>query len=191
MINLTKGQKIDLTKKTNIKRINVGLGWDEAVTGRDIDCDASCALLKNDSEAISKSVSGSTVYFGNKNLPGIKHSGDNLTGGGKGDDETIEVDLEKVQPIVNKIVFFMNIYKASQRSQDFSMLKNAYIRVYNPDNSEELCRFELDENMGKCTGIIAGEIYRHEGEWKFAAIGEGVKDADYITSITKRWGAND
>lgn len=188
MINLIKGQKIDLTKSTGIKKINVGLGWDEAKRGQDIDCDASCICLGSSGKAISKAINDCTVYFGHKSMPGITHSGDNLTGGGSGDDETIEIDLEEVAKNVDKIVVFMNIYKGSQRNQSFSMLKNAYIRVYNPKSKDELCRYALDDALGDCTGIIAGEIYRHDGEWKFAAIGETIKDADYISNITSRYG---
>lgn len=190
MINLTKGQKIDLTKddKSALTRINVGLGWDEVVFGRDVDCDASCVLLDENDKVISKDYNESTVYFGNTKLPGIKHSGDNLTGGGDGDDETIELDLEKVPAKVHKIVIFMNIYKGSERGQNMSSLKNAFIRLYNPkDGNKEICRFDLDDSKGSTGGLIVGEVYRHNGNWKFGAIGEAVKEADVISQIVKRY----
>lgn len=190
MINLTKGQKIDLTKGTTLSQVNIGLGWDP-VSGRfmeDVDCDASCVCLNDQGRTISQRYEESTVYFSNKNLPGIRHSGDNRTGGGSGDDETIEINLNEVRNDVNKIVVFMNIYEASKRRQDLSGLKNAYIRLYNPkNNNEEIARFNLDESKGTSTGLIAGELYRHNGEWKFAAVGEGVKDADYISNIVSRY----
>ena len=190
MINLTKGQKIDLTKGTTLTHINVGLGWDP-VTSRyeeDVDCDASCVLLDENNKVISQRYEESTVYFSNKVLPGIKHSGDNRTGGGDGDDETIEIELNQIPERVNRIVVFMNIYEASKRGQDMSTLKNAYIRLYNPKNyNEEICRFNLDESKGTSTGLIAGEIYRHNGDWKFAAVGEGVKNADYVSNIVRRY----
>lgn len=189
MINLVKGQKIDLTKDdSSLKSINVGLGWDEARRGEDIDCDASCALLAKDGKLISDDYSRSVVYFSNRSLPGIYHSGDNRTGSGDGDDETIEISLDKVSNIVDKIIVFMNIYKGSERGQDMSSLKNAYIRLYNPkDNDKEICRFNLDDSKGTAGGLIAGEIYRHNGNWKFGAIGEAVKDADYISGIVSRY----
>ena len=190
MINLTKGQKIDLTKGTSLTKINVGLGWDpvQSAWAADFDCDASCVCLGSDGRVISRQFNESTVYFSNKDLPGIHHSGDNRTGGGDGDDETIEISLNEVRSNVDKIVVFMNIYEASKRGQDMSALRNAYIRLYNPKNgNEELARFNLDESKGTSTGLIAGELYRHNGEWKFAAIGEGVKDADYVSAVVSRY----
>lgn len=189
MINLEKGQKIDLTKNDDkVKQINVGLGWDPVKKGQDVDCDVSCILLDANGKAISKNTESSTVYFGNKKLPGITHSGDNLTGDGDGDDETIEVDLTKVKPDVHKIVVFMNIYKGSKRKQSMASLKNAYVHIYNPkDGNKELCKFDLDSSKGDTTGLIVGEIYRKDNDWKFAAIGEVVKDADYISGITERY----
>lgn len=190
MINLTKGQKIDLTKGTSLTHVNVGLGWDpvESRYADDVDCDASVVLLDSNGKVISNDYNESTVYFSNRSLPGIRHSGDNRTGGGDGDDETIEITFKDIQERVDKLVVFMNIYEASKRGQDLSTLKNAYIRLYNPKNhDEELCRFNLDESKGTSTGLIAGELYRHNGEWKFAAVGEGVKDADYVSSIVRRY----
>ena len=190
MINLTKGQKIDLTKGTTLTHINVGLGWDPVTScyEEDVDCDASCVLLDENNKVISQRYEESTVYFSNKVLPGIKHSGDNRTGGGDGDDETIEIELNQIPERVNRIVVFMNIYEASKRGQDMSTLRNAYIRLYNPKNyNEEICRFNLDESKGTSTGLIAGEIYRHNGDWKFAAVGEGVKNADYVSNIVRRY----
>jgi stress response protein SCP2 len=189
MINLTKGQKIDLTKDdASLTRINVGLGWDEVTFGRDVDCDASCILLGENGKAISSNYEECIVYFSNRQLPGIRHSGDNLTGGGEGDDETIEIDLTKVEDRVSKIIVFMNIYKGSERGQNMSSLKNAYIRLYNPkDGNKEICRFELDESKGTAGGLIVGEIYRHNGNWKFGAIGEAVKKADVISQCISQY----
>ena len=190
MINLTKGQKIDLTKGTTLTHVNVGLGWDavRGWSGPDIDCDASCVCLDENNKVISQKFQESTVYFSNTVLPGIRHSGDNRTGAGEGDDETIEISLEQIPERVNKLVVFMNIYEASKKGQDMAGLQNAYIRLYNPKNhNEEICRFNLDESKGASTGLIAGELYRHNGEWKFAAIGEGVKNADYVSDIVRRY----
>lgn len=188
MINLTKGQKIDLTKDTNLTKVNVGLGWDEATHGADVDCDASCICLDANDKAISKNYEDCVVYFGNKKLTGIKHSGDNLTGGGDGDDETIEINLEDIPSKVEKIVVFMNIYDGSRRNQSMESLKNAFIRLYNPkENNKEICRFELDESKGTAGALIVGEIYRHNGNWKFGAIGEAVKSGDRISEVVSRY----
>ena len=186
-INLEKGQKIDLTKNQKITKINVGLGWDAVKHGTDVDCDVSCALLDK-SDHLVGTIEKSVVYFGNLKLPGIKHSGDNLTGDGDGDDETLQIDLSEVQSKVEKLVVFMNIYRGSERNQSMKDLKNAFIRIYNPlDGNKELCKFNLDDSKGTSTGLIAGEIYRKDNEWKFAAIGESVKDADFIKNIVTRW----
>lgn len=189
MINLVKGQKIDLTKKTQLKRINVGLGWD-AVEGKGeaVDCDASCVCLGANGMMVSQQVPQSVVYFGNTKLYGIRHSGDNRTGAGEGDDETIEIDLTDIPSSVQKIVVFMNIYKGDEKGQSLAALKNAYIRLYNPDSNEEICKFNMDDTSPTATGMIAGEIYRNDGEWKFAAVGEALKDASYVGTILKRFG---
>ena len=187
MISLVKGQKIDLTKKTPLRRINVGLGWDEAEGANNVDCDASCVCLGANDKMISQMVPQSVVYFGNQKLYGIRHSGDNRTGG-TGDAETIEIDLGEMPEIVQKIVVFMNIYKGEEKGQSLASLRNAYIRLYKPDNNEEICKFNMDDTSPTATGMIAGEIYRRDGEWKFAAVGEALKDASYVGTILRRFG---
>ncbi len=198
-VNLEKGQKVDLTKgNPGLKRIMVGLGWDEASGGsgflgglfgggkQDIDCDASVFLI---SDSGNKLLGNSDiVYFGNKShLSGsVIHSGDNLTGGGDGDDERVFVDLSKIPKQYNKIVFVVNIYKARERKQHFGMIKNAFIRLVDADKNKELCIYNLSENYDNMTAMIFGEIYLYNNEWKFNAIGQATTD-NSISELAKRY----
>lgn len=195
MIKLQKGQKISLTKDNpGLSKIAVGLSWDENKglggffkSNGNIDCDATAFLLRND-KLSSSSGTADEVSFRNGSAQNncVKHSGDNLTGAGDGDDETINVDLDKVPEDVNKIIFVVNIYQAESRKQDFGMIKNAFIRVYNRENNQELCKFNLSDNYKGKTALICGEIYRHNEEWKFNAIGEGTNDKS-ITEMRARY----
>ncbi len=197
-ISLQKGQKIDLTKGGGgLRQVMVGLGWDEAPQSggffaslfgggnQDIDCDASAILCGADGKLISSDPNVSCVYFGNlrHSSGAIIHQGDNLTGAGDGDDEQIMVNLTKVPSNVEKIVFVVNIYDARARNQHFGMIRNAFIRLVNMDNNSEICRFNLSENYNNMTGLIVGEIYRRNGEWKFNAIGQPVKEASKLGMI--------
>ena len=191
-ITLTKGQKVDLTKdKPGLKTILVGLGWDEAseYDDDDIDCDASCVLLDENDRVISEDMDECCVYFANESLYGIEHGGDNLTGEGEGDDETITINLSSIPSHVKKIVVFMNIYKANERNQTLSDLENSFIRLCNSDNNdEEICRFDMENLNPDATAVIAGAIYRHNGEWKFSAIGEALEDCSYVGDVISRYG---
>lgn len=173
-INLQKGQKIDLTKGNDqIKKLIIGLGWDAVKKGSyDVDCDASVLVL-DPNEKLKE-----MVYFGNKNSSNksIMHSGDNLTGLGDGDDEVIIVDIPNLPADVNKLMFVVNIYKCDDRNQDFGLVSNAYIRIINESTKAELARFNLSEDYAGRTALIAGEIYRYNGEWKFNALGQGTND---------------
>ena len=202
-INLQKGQKIDLTKGGGgLSRIMVGLGWDEAQPvpkqssggffglfksqlqqqTQDIDCDASAILLNANGKLYGREANDCCVYFGNLThySGAIQHQGDNLTGAGEGDDEQIMVDLNLVPADVAKIVFVVNIYDANVRGQHFGMIQNAFIRLVNLENNSEICKFNLSENYCGMTGMIVGEIYRYNGEWKFNAIGQPVKEASRL-----------
>ena len=197
-INLQKGQKIDLTKgSTGLKKVMVGLGWDEVKknTGffsslfkpspENIDCDASVIICGENGKLISKDVKQSVVYFGNlKHSSGaIVHQGDNLTGAGDGDDEQIMVDISRLPSDVSKVVFVVNIYDARRKGQHFGMIENAFIRLVNMGNNQEICRYNLSENYNDMTGLIVGEIYRKGSEWKFNAIGQPVREASRLDSI--------
>jgi stress response protein SCP2 len=191
-INLQKGQRVDLTKgNPGLSKIMVGLGWDPVQSGgggglfgglfggggaANIDCDASVILLgANDKLQNNKDV----VYFGNLKSPdgSVQHSGDNLTGDGDGDDEQVMIDLSRVPSHVQKLVFVVNIYDCVKRKQHFGMIKNAFIRVVNPGNNQELIHYNLTDNYSGLTCLVTGEIYRHGNEWKFAAIGSGTNAA--------------
>ena len=189
-ISLQKGQKVSLTKesKEGLNRVVVGLGWDEvqpagkgglfgalfSAPAQAIDCDASAILLQNGKLVDGKDV----IYFGNlqHRSGAVKHMGDNLTGAGDGDDEQIVIELNQVPAEYDRIVFVVNIYQAVQRHQHFGMIRNAFIRIVDARNGQELCKFNLSENYNNMTAMIFGEAYRHNGGWKFNAVGQGTTD---------------
>lgn len=194
-INLQKGQRIDLTKgNAGLNKILVGLGWDPVQSkpsssgggffkslfgstnkAPDIDCDASVLMLKNDKLSSRSDI----IYFGNlKSSNGaVKHTGDNLTGDGDGDDEQIIVELKSLPNEYNRLVFVVNIYDAKNRNQHFGMIQNAFIRIANANTNEELLKYNLTDNYVNQTALITGELYRLDNEWKFAAIGTGSQAA--------------
>ncbi|MBM7702493.1 TerD family protein [Metabacillus iocasae] len=201
-ITLQKGQRIDLTKgNASLSKVMVGLGWDpvQAKSGggllgslfgggsssnANIDCDASVLMLENDKFTRKENL----VYFGNlkSNCGSVQHSGDNLTGAGDGDDEQVTVDLQKVPANITKLVFVVNIYNCVARKQDFGMIQNAFIRLVNLSSQEEMVKFNLTEKHSGKTSLILGEMYRHNGEWKFAAIGDGTTDTS-ISEVVRRY----
>ncbi|MCI8786807.1 MAG: TerD family protein [Eubacterium sp.] len=183
-ISLQKGQKVSLTKENaGLSNILIGLGWDEAKRARGgffapkpqpIDCDASALLLKG-GKLYDKS---DIIYFGNlqHKTGAVWHMGDNLTGAGDGDDEQIVVDLSRLPQEYDRIVLVVNIYQALQRKQHFGMIENAFIRLVDGKANREMCKYNLTENYSGMTAMIFGEVYRHNGEWKFNAIGQGTND---------------
>jgi stress response protein SCP2 len=182
-VNLQKGQKVSLTKdNAGLSKVVIGLGWDEAKQKRGlfapkpqpIDCDASAILLQNGKLVHKQDL----VYFGNltHKSGSVKHMGDNLTGAGDGDDEQIVVDLSQVPAEYDRIVIVVNIYQAVQRRQHFGMIQNAFCRLVDARNNTEMCRYNLTEDYSGMTAMIFGEVYRHNGEWKFNAIGQGTND---------------
>lgn len=187
-ISLSKGQKISLSKEVDgLSKVVVGLGWDAAKKGLfggtpNIDCDASAIAL--DSKGRYKSV----AYFGQRSIAQgcIKHHGDNLTGAGDGDDEQITVNLADMPSDVEKVVFVVNIYACSSRKQDFGMIKNAFIRLVDASTKKEICKYNLSENYSGKTAMIFGEVYKHNGEWKFNAMGQGTTDTS-ITELVDRY----
>lgn len=200
-INLQKGQKIDLTKNNpGLTKLMVGLGWDPVEKNEkkgllgglfggsskpNIDCDASVFMLDKDRRLVQDK--NLVCYYNLKSPCGsVVHSGDNLTGEGEGDDEQIFIDLNRVPGDVNYLVFVVNIYKCSERRQDFGLIKNAFIRVVNQVNNQELIKYNLSGDYAGKTTLIAGEVYRYKGEWKFAAIGEGTTDVS-LDSIKRRY----
>lgn len=174
-VNLTKGQKVSLTKgNPGLRNVVVGLGWDvnQFDTGGDFDLDASAFLL-SDSGKVSRQED--FVFYGNLSHPSgsVVHQGDNLTGVGDGDDEQIKIDLTQVPETISKIAFAVTIYDAEGRRQNFGQVNNAFIRIYDETNGEELLRYDLGEDFSIETAAIFGELYKHGGEWKFNAIGSG------------------
>lgn len=191
-INLSKGQKINLSKESaGLSQIMVGLGWDEAQqsTGflgalfgskpEEIDCDAFAIMLGNDGKLLhhTTNVKECTVFFNNLSDPyrSIVHQGDNLTGAGEGDDEQIFVDLNRVPSDVGAIVFAVNIYEAFKKNQHFGMLKNAFIRVVDYQGGRELCRFDLNENYYNMTALVAGALVRGNNDWEFVTDGQAAR----------------
>lgn len=193
-VSLQKGQKVSLSKdNAGLSKVVVGLGWDEAQQKRGffapkpqpIDCDASAILLINGKLGANDDV----VYFNNlRHRTGtVQHMGDNLTGAGEGDDEQIIVDLASVPAQYDKIVIVVNIYQAYQRKQHFGMIQNAFIRLVDARNNTELCKYNLSEDYSGMTAMIFGEIYRHNGEWKFNAVGQGTKDPGLGELVNNRF----
>ena len=183
-VSLQKGQKVSLSKdNAGLSKVIVGLGWDEAKPAKRgffapkpqaIDCDASAILLMDGKLRANDDV----VYFNNlRHKSGtVQHMGDNLTGAGDGDDEQIIVDLAAVPQQYDKIVVVVNIYQAVQRKQHFGLIQNAFIRLVDARNNNEMCKYNLTEDYSGMTAIIFGEVYRHNGEWKFSAVGQGTND---------------
>jgi tellurium resistance protein TerD len=174
-INLTKGQKVSLTKgNPGLKKIVIGLGWDVNAfdTGTDFDLDAAAFML-TDSGKVSNS--GDFVFYGNlKHSSGsVEHQGDNLTGVGDGDDEQIKINLSLVPENITKIAFTATIYEADSRRQNFGQVSNAFIRIYNEETGGEILRYDLGEDFSIETAVVFGEVYKNNGEWKFNAIGCG------------------
>ena len=191
-INLSKGQKINLSKESaGLSQIMVGLGWDEVQqnTGflstlfgskpEEIDCDAFAIMLGNDGKLLhhTTDLKECTVFFNNLSDPyrSIVHQGDNLTGAGEGDDEQIFVDLNRVPSDVGAIVFAVNIYEAFKKNQHFGMLKNACIRVVDYQRGRELCRFDLNENYNNMTALVAGTLIRGNSGWEFVTDGQAAR----------------
>lgn len=202
-VQLQKGQNVALTKEyPELTKMTVGLGWDPVNRsgGKHIfgslfsggnqapnfDCDASVLLLSENEKLTSEK---NVVYFGHLTSDdgSVEHSGDNLTGVGDGDDEQIYIDLTKLPEEINKMVFVVNIYDCVKRKQHFGMIKNAYIRIINPQTREELIRYNLSDDYSGATALIAGEMYRAGSQWTFAAVGRGTSATslnDIVRSYT-------
>ncbi|SER74743.1 tellurium resistance protein TerD [Butyrivibrio fibrisolvens] len=174
-INLSKGQKVDLTKgNPGLKKIMVGLGWDINAydSGAAFDLDAAAFMLGVYGKCPTEK---EFVFYGNLTHPSesVIHMGDNLTGEGDGDDEQIQIDLSKIPSNVEKIAFTVTIYDADQRRQNFGQVSNAFIRIVDETTNVELIRYDLGEDFSIETAVVVGELYKKDGEWKFNAIGSG------------------
>lgn len=187
-ISLSKGQKVDLTKgNPGLTNIIVGLGWDtnKYDGGQDFDLDSSVFLL----DGAGKCASEQDFIFFN-NLQGgagsVVHTGDNLTGEGAGDDEVIKIDLPNVPATIEKVAFTITIHDAEARAQNFGQVSNSYVRIVDEATGTELIRYDLGEDFSIETAIVVGELYRHNGEWKFNAIGSGYQGG--LASLVRDYG---
>ena len=189
-VSLSKGQKVDLTKgNPGLSKIVVGLGWDtnKYDGGHDFDLDAAAFLCGASGKVNSDE---DFVFYNNlKHASGsVEHMGDNLTGEGDGDDEQIKVDLSKVPANVEKVDFTVTIHEADTRNQKFGQVSNAYIRIFDEGNNKELIRYDLGEDFSVETAVVVGELYRHNGEWKFNAIGSGFQGG--LAALGRNFGVN-
>ncbi|HXG68760.1 MAG TPA: TerD family protein [Blastocatellia bacterium] len=188
-ISLSKGGNVSLSKEApGLKNILIGLGWDvRATDGAAFDLDASLFMLNAEGKVRSDA---DFIFYNNKTSAdgSVQHLGDNLTGAGEGDDEQIKVNLDGVPADVAKLAVSVTIHEADTRRQNFGMVSSAFIRVVNADNNTEIARYDLSEDASTETAMIFGEIYRHGGEWKFKAIGQGF--AGGLGPLARNFGVN-
>jgi len=188
-VSLTKGGNVSLSKEApGLKGVKVGLGWDTRVTdGSAFDLDASVFLLDEGGKVRSDA---DFVFYNNKNGAGgaVVHQGDNTTGEGSGDDEVVAVSLDQLPAELQRLSFAVTIHDAEARKQNFGMVSNADIRVVNADGGTEIARYDLSEDASTETAMIFGDLYRHNGEWKFKAIGQGF--AGGLGPLAQSFGVN-
>ena len=188
-ISLSKGGNVSLSKTDpGLKNVIVGLGWDARPTaGADFDLDASAFMVKEDGKV--RSDNDFIFYNQTKSTCGsVEHTGDNRTGAGDGDDEAVIVLLDKVPADIQRIVFCVTIHDAEMRKQNFGQVSHAFVRVVNKDSNNEVARYDLSEDASIETAMVFGEIYRHSGEWKFKAVGQGY--AGGLAALAKNYGIN-
>lgn len=179
-ISLEKGQRVNV----NLPKFIVGLGWDAnaSTTGGDFDLDASVFVLGENKKILTD---GHFVFYNNLITPdgGVEHTGDNTTGAGDGDDETVKIDLSKIHTNATEICFVVTIHDAENRHQNFGQVRNSFVRIYNPDTKEEILKYELEEDFSVETAVEFGRLYKKGNEWKFEAVGVGMKGGlqDYLT----------
>lgn len=189
VVSLVKGQKVSLTKgNPNLNKIHVGLGWDvNQFEGADFDLDASVFMVGENEKVPNTSY---FIFYNQLSSPegSVQHTGDNLTGEGDGDDESVKVELSKVPASIKKLVFTCTIHEAQLRRQNFGRVKNAFIRVVDEETGREVVRFDLSEDFSTETSIVVGEIYRHNGEWRFNAVGAGYNTT--LADFCAKYGVN-
>jgi tellurium resistance protein TerD len=188
-VSLTKGGNVSLTKEApGLSAVDIGLGWDvNSFSGGEFDLDASAIMLNAAGKVVSDA---HFVFFNNLSSPdgSVVHAGDNTTGEGDGDDEVVKVNLAVVPPDVDRVVFPVSIYDADNRSQNFGMVRNAFIRVVNQTGGTEIARYDLTEDASTETAMVFGELYRNGAEWKFRAVGQGY--ASGLRGIAQDFGVN-
>lgn len=173
-VSLVKGGNVNLSKEApGVSSVTVGLGWDARKTdGQEFDLDASAFILGQDEKVLSDT---HFIFFNNKVSPegAVTYGGDNRTGAGDGDDETIQVNFAKLPDNVKKVVIAVTIYEGQARNQNFGMVSNAYARVINDADGKELARFDLSEDSSTNAAMVFVELYKSNGDVKVKAIGEG------------------
>ena len=188
-VSLSKGGNVSLSKTDpGMKNVLIGLGWDvRATDGQDYDLDASVFLLAENGKVRNDL---DFIFYNNlRSTDGsVEHTGDNRTGKGDGDDESIKIKLDKIPADVAKIVFVVTIHDATVRRQNFGQVEGAFIRLVNDDNQIEVARYDLTEDASTETAMLFGELYRHNGEWKFRAVGQGY--AGGLASVCAQYGIN-
>ena len=204
VIIVKQGQRVELTtKEAGLSRIMIGLGWNPVETSQcekywntvatessddvlqEVDCDVSVLLLDAENKLRRKE---DIIYFRNlkSSCRGVKHLGDNLTGAGEGDDEQILVDLKLIPPVIHSLLFVVTLYECEQRKQDLSLIRNAFIRIVNLPDYQEIIRFNLTGQYACNTALLVGDIYRTPTGWEFRALGEGTDDTS-LFQIAKRF----
>lgn len=188
-VSLAKGGNVSLSKNDpSLTKLVIGLGWDvRATDGADFDLDGSAFLLtgmgkvRNDSDFI--------FYNNLKAIDGsVEHTGDNRTGEGDGDDESIIINLDKIPSVIDRIAITVTIHDADVRRQSFGQVDSAFVRCINGVSDREIARFDLSEDASTETAMIFGEVYRHNGEWKFRAVGQGF--AGGLGALARHYGIN-
>jgi tellurium resistance protein TerD len=188
-ISLSKGGNVSLSKEEpGLRNILIGLGWDARSTdGADFDLDASAFLLAESGRV--RSDADFIFYNQLSSTDGsVVHTGDNLTGEGEGDDESVKVDLSRVPAEIQRVAVAVTIHDAEARRQNFGMVQNAFIRVVNSDSNREIARYDLSEDCSVETALIFGEVYRHGGDWKFRAVGQGFQGG--LGALARNFGVN-
>ena len=188
-ISLQKGGNVNLSKEApNLAKVVIGLGWDPRSTdGAAFDLDGSAFMLKSDAKVRSDT---DFIFYNNlKSTDGsVVHTGDNTSGQGEGDDERLTVELTRVPADIERIAFCVTIHDAEARKQNFGMVGKAFIRCLNANGEAEIARYDLSEDSSTETAMIFGELYRHSGEWKFRAVGQGFKGG--LGPLARSFGVN-
>ncbi len=188
-ISLQKGANVNLSKTApSLKQILIGLGWDARSTnGDDFDLDASMFMVGEGGKVSSDS---NFIYYNqmHSNCGSVEHTGDNRTGAGEGDDESMKVELDKVPTSIQRLVIAVTIHDAEARRQNFGMVSGAFVRLVDIQTDVEIARFDLSEDYSTETAMIFGEIYRYNGEWKFKAVGQGYAGGLYALCV--QYGVN-
>lgn len=189
-VSLSKGGRVSLSKEApGLKNIKVGLGWDANATdtGAQFDLDASLFMLGADGKVVSDA---HFIFYNNATSPdgAVVHQGDNQTGEGDGDDEEVMIDLSKIAPEIDKIIFTVTIDQADTRAQNFGQVNNSFIRILNQDGGAEITKYELDEDYSSETAINFGELYRKNDGWNFKAVGAGFNEG--LAGFCKTYGVS-